>query len=301
MNDSISGSTRGATTRTGNRVIQSALGSPAQHARKNLLRKKRFKSSTPYEQSEAESKEVKGALDERGGQMTASARSLAAMVNQLQRATNLIGSAENALDNLVVESSAFSRSLMGGAADVGSPSGQSFSKSLKHLAGTLERTLMSPLADGKPLFSPNSARVLREILAKSDVDETICSDYARIVNQATLRLRQLGHALDTFSADLGLSEKALPLERIDHLLRGITAPLSKDREALSRLQDKLTATLRNSLIGEIDAVPRVAEATALSTHQALSERTRAQLLSRPGAAVIYDDVESGLVEALLRD
>ena len=121
------------------------------------------------------------------------------------------------------------------------------------------------------------------------------------MNQATLRLRQSGHALDIFSNKVELSDKALPLERIDHLLRGITAPLSKDREALSRLQDKLTATLRNSLIGEIDAVPRVAEARTLSTHQALSERTRAQLLSRPGAAVIYDDVESGLVEALLRD
>jgi len=62
----------------------------------------------------------------------------------------LIGSAENTIGNLVVESSAFSLFLMGGAADQGSPSGQSFSKSLKHFAGTLERTLMSPLADGKP-------------------------------------------------------------------------------------------------------------------------------------------------------
>ena len=301
MNDSISGSTRGGAARTSNRVVQSTLGSPAQHARKNLQRKKRFKSPTRYEQSEVESEEVKGRLDGRGEKIAASARSLAATVNQLQRATNLIGSAENALDNLVAESSAFSLLLMGSAADPRSPSNQSFSKSLKHLSGTLERNLTSPLAEGKPLFSPNAARVLREILAGSDVDETICFNYARIVNQATLRLRQLRHALDTLSTNVGLSDKALPLARIDHLLRDITAPLSKDREALSLLQDKLSATLRNSLIGEIDAAPGVAGATALSTHQALSERTRTQLLSLPGAAMIYDDVESGLVEALLRD
>jgi len=121
------------------------------------------------------------------------------------------------------------------------------------------------------------------------------------VNQATLRLRQSGHALDIFSNKVELSDKALPLERIDHLLRGITAPFSKHREALSLLQNKLSTTLRNRLIGEIDTAPRVAGATALSTHQALSERTRTQLLRRPGAAVIYDDEESGLVEALLRD
>ncbi len=301
MSDSISTSSRRETSRTGNRVVQSALGSPTQHARKNLLRNKNFKSSTLRADPDAESEGVEGRLDERTEQTVACARSLAATVNQLQQATNLISRTQNALDTVLAENSAFVLSLSTETADLVSPSLQPLSEGLALLSVTVRRILTTPLANGKALFGQHGPWLLREILADLDTDESVCSEYSRIVKQATRRLAQLDHALNAFSSNLNQSDEPAPVVTINNLLGGIAGSLSHDREALSLLQDKLSAILRNSLIVEVNTKPGVAGAATPSTHQALSERTKTQLLSRTGAAMIYNDVESGLVKSLLRD
>lgn len=301
MSNSISGPTRRMTPQTGNRVSHSALGSPAQHARKNLLRKKKFQSSARHEDSDSRSEGSENRLDEQGEQPVLSARSLATTVNYLQRATNLIGSTETALDTLVTESNALLSQLERNTSDWASPSDQPLSAGLQQLAATLGHMLVMPLANGEPLFSPHGPYLLREILAGINTEKTLCSDYARIVNQATGKLQQWDYAVAALSARPESSNQILPMESIDNLLRRIVAGVSVDRKALLLLQDSLSRTLQDILTGAAITESQVAKITTPSTHQALSERTSIQLLSRPGAASIYNDVESDLVESLLRD
>jgi len=301
MSDSISKTADRTGFRAGNKVIQSAVGSPAQHARKHLSRKQSFKPPLAQPDLDQESCGDEDRFDERAEQAIAGARSLAETVNHLQQAANLIASTDQTLASLAAHTASFLYNLERRFKGLTLPGHESLTEQTTDLAKTLRQTLAASVAGGERLFSPSGPRLLKTLLSGIEPAHAICPPYSRISNQNVLRLEQLALRLDTVGYDADPSYEDLTIERLKQFLLDFNQSIAEDRTALSLLQERLSQALKHSLVDLTDAESGADLASPSSTYQALSERTTSQLRKRPGATLIYNDVASEFAKSLLKD
>lgn len=301
MSDSISTTTRYTVLHGGRKVLQSALGSSTREARKNLARKFGRKFSVAREDINPACTEEKPCQVERSEQTVSGVLSLSVGVEHLQQAANLIACTDQALGSLSAMFSAFLNKLDNKLDYSESTSKQTSLEQVIRLSTIFHHTLEATEFGGQKLLGKHAPALLREILLGVEVDPSFHEKYSNITHEVTEQLLRAESALNAFSGRLVQAEETLSADTLRKTFSDINAAVSHNRAVLSTLQEVLSATLRNMLADIKESAPDELAVTATSTYEALSDRTRSQLLNRTTPDTIHTEIAADVASSLLRD